>query len=208
MQRMAQTFVSGLLAALPLALTVAVTVWLVVFVAEYIGPKSQVGQLLIALGLGVTTSSVAAYLAGLAALVIAIYFLGLLIEMRLGSWLSAIIDGVLQRIPLVSNLYGLSKQVTSIVDLKGQDNVKSMSAVWCFFGGEPGAAVLALLASPNPVKVGGHEYLGVLVPSAPVPVGGALIYVPSSWIKPAEGGVEHLMSVYVSMGMTPPRGSN
>ena len=45
---------------------------------------------------------------------------------------------------------------------------------------------------------------GLLVPSAPVPFGGALIYVPSEWVKPAEGGVERLMNVYVSMGVTPP----
>jgi uncharacterized membrane protein len=41
------------------------------------------------------------------------------------------------------------------------------------------------------------------VPSAPVPFGGALIYVPSEWV-PAEGGVERLMNVYVSIGVTPP----
>jgi uncharacterized membrane protein len=37
-----------------------------------------------------------------------------------------------------------------------------------------------------------------------VPIGGALIYVPSEWVKPAGGGVERLMNVYVSMGVTPP----
>jgi hypothetical protein len=37
-----------------------------------------------------------------------------------------------------------------------------------------------------------------------VPFGGALIYVPSDWVKPADGGVERLMNVYVSMGVTPP----
>jgi uncharacterized membrane protein len=82
-----------------------------------------------------------------------------------------------------------------------------MTAVWCFFGGAPGAAVLALLPSSKPILIGRDEYLGILVPSAPVPVGGALIYVPAGWIKPAEGGVEHLMSVYVSMGVTPPLNS-
>lgn len=80
-----------------------------------------------------------------------------------------------------------------------------MSPVWCFFGGDKGAAVLALLASTKPVIIGKEEYMGILVPSAPVPVGGALIYVPASWIKPAEGGVENLMNVYVSMGVTPPK---
>jgi uncharacterized membrane protein len=52
--------------------------------------------------------------------------------------------------------------------------------------------------------IGEHSYLGLLVPSAPVPFGGALIYVPSEWVRPADGGVERLMNVYVSMGVTPP----
>ena len=53
-----------------------------------------------------------------------------------------------------------------------------MRPVWCFFGGEGGAAVLGLMPSPEPVMIGEHSYLGLLVPSAPVPFGGALIYVP------------------------------
>jgi uncharacterized membrane protein len=60
------------------------------------------------------------------------------------------------------------------------------------------------MPSPEPVVIGEHSYLGLLVPSAPVPFGGALIYVPSHWVKPAEGGVERLMNVYVSMGVTQP----
>ena len=80
-----------------------------------------------------------------------------------------------------------------------------MSPVWCFFGGEGSAAVLALMPSHQPVAIGEHSYLGILVPSAPVPFGGALIYVPANWVKPAEGGVERLMNVYVSMGVTPAR---
>jgi len=62
----------------------------------------------------------------------------------------------------------------------------------------------SLMPSPEPVVIGEHSYVGLLVPSAPVPFGGALIYVPSEWVKPAEGGVERLMNVYVSMGVTPP----
>ena len=44
----------------------------------------------------------------------------------------------------------------------------------------------------------------MLIPSAPVPFGGALVYVPAEWVKPAQGGVERMMNVYVSMGVTPP----
>jgi len=42
------------------------------------------------------------------------------------------------------------------------------------------------------------------VPTAPVPVGGALIFVPQSWVSPAELGIEALTSIYVSMGVTAP----
>jgi uncharacterized membrane protein len=64
--------------------------------------------------------------------------------------------------------------------------------------------VLGLMPSPDPVQIGEHSYVGLLVPSAPVPFGGALIYVPTDWVKLADGGVERLMNVYVSMGVTPP----
>ena len=204
MGRIARTFGAGFIAALPLIITLAVTAWLVTLVVDYAGPQSRFGRLLISLGVGFNTSSVPPYLLGLAIIIAAIYLLGLLVESRLGGWVSAIFDRVVRPIPGLSSLYDLSKRFTSIVNLKGDDSLAGMTAVWCFFGGEPGAAVLALLPSAKPVIIGKDEYLGILVPSAPVPVGGALIYVPAGWIKPAEGGVEHLMSVYVSMGVTPP----
>jgi uncharacterized membrane protein len=40
------------------------------------------------------------------------------------------------------------------------------------------------------------------VPTAPVPVGGGLIYVPQDWVTPADIGVDGLTSIYVSMGVT------
>jgi len=113
----------------------------------------------------------------------------------------------MMRIPLVSNVYDRSKHFVAIMDRGGEeDSLKSMSPVWCFFGGEGSAAVLALMPSHEPVAIGEHSYVPVLVPSAPVPFGGALIYMPASWIRPAEGGVERLMNVYVSMGLTSPQG--
>jgi len=61
-----------------------------------------------------------------------------------------------------------------------------------------------LTASNASIQLGGERYLAVLIPSAPVPFGGALVYVPAAWVEPAEGGIDELMSVYVSMGITPP----
>jgi uncharacterized membrane protein len=54
----------------------------------------------------------------------------------------------------------------------------------------------------EPVMLGERAYLAVLVPTAPVPVGGGLLYVPQEWVTPANVGMEGLTSIYVSMGLT------
>jgi uncharacterized membrane protein len=204
MSRIGRVFLTGLLAALPLLLTIFVTVWLLNLLNQYLGPSSAFGRFLSSLGFGVETSEIMPYLIGLAIIVGAIYSLGLLVHSRLGAWVAGLFDSLIRRIPLVSNVYDVSSRFVSIVDTKNGDSLKSMSPAWCFFGGKPGAAVLALLPSKTPIKLGGEDYLAVLVPSAPVPFGGALVYVPAAWIEPAEGGIDELMSVYVSMGITAP----
>lgn len=205
MSRLARIFFTGLLALLPLVVTIVVLGWAFSMLRDYLGPGSIFGDLLVSLGMGVGLISAAPYIAGLLALLVAVFLLGLVVESRIGAWFVGLFESLIGRIPLVRHVYDLSKRFTAIMDTKGNANLKSMTPVWCFFGGETGAAVLGLMPSPKPVIIGGIEYVGVLVPSAPVPVGGALVYVPRSWTRPAEGGVDELMSVYVSMGVTPPR---
>ncbi len=204
MSRIGRIFFTGLLAALPLLLTLFATAWLLSLVNQYFGPSSGFGRFLGSLGFGVGTSELASYLIGLGLIAAAIYALGLVVHSRLGGWIAALFNGLIRRVPLVSNVYDLASRFVSIVDTKNGDSLKNMSPAWCFFGGKPGAAVLALLPSKTPISLGGENYLGVLIPSAPVPFGGALVYVPAAWIEPADGGIDELMSVYVSMGITPP----
>ncbi len=169
MNRIARVFLAGFLALLPLILTVAVTGWVVSILNQYVGPSSWFGRILVSLGIGVGAQSFAPYIIGLLALLLAIYVLGLLFETRIGDFVSDIMDRAVTRIPVIGSVYDLSKRFTSIVDTKNGGDLKSMTPVWCFFGGEPGAAVLALLPSARPVAIGTHEYVGILVPSAPVP---------------------------------------
>lgn len=204
MSRFGRIFLTGLLAALPLLLTVFVIVWLLSILNQYFGPGSGFGRVLASLGIG--PSELASYLIGLAIIGAAIYALGLAVHWRLGAWIAALFDSIIRHIPLVSHLYDLSSRFVSVMDTKGEDSLKGMSPVWCYFGGKPSAAVLALLPSKTPIRLGEEDYLGVLIPSAPVPFGGALVYVPAKWIDPAPGGIDELMSVYVSMGITPPGG--
>lgn len=204
MSRIGRVFLAGLLAALPLALTIFVTVWLLSLLNEYFGPTSAFGRFLSSLGFGTGTSEIALYLIGIGAIVIAIYVLGLIVQSRIGALLAAGFDSLMRRIPLVKHVYDVSNRFVSIVDSGNGEGIKNMSPAWCYFGGKPGAAVLALLPSKTPVNLGGSDYVAVLIPSAPVPFGGALIYVPTAWVEPADCKIDDLMSVYVSMGITPP----
>jgi uncharacterized membrane protein len=200
-----RTFIAGFLVLLPVAVTITVIVWVGTFIYAYLGPGSAIGRILISIGFNFSSSPAAAYALGAVVVVGLVYLLGLAVESRLESRMRRLIDALMERIPFVSNLYDVTKRFVAIVDRKDQEGLKSMSPVWCFFGGEGGAAVLGLLPMPRPILIGEHQYHVVLVPSAPVPVGGCLVYVPVQWVKPADFSVEALMSIYVSMGVTSPQ---
>jgi uncharacterized membrane protein len=200
-----RTFIAGFLVLLPLAVTITVIVWVGSFIYAYLGPEGAIGRILISIGFNFSDSPAVAYTLGAVVVVGLIYILGLAVESRLESRVRRLIDSLMERIPFVGNLYDVTKRFVAIMDRKDQEGLKSMSPVWCFFGGEGGAAVLGLLPMPKPIIIGGERYHVILVPSAPVPVGGALIYVPAAWVKPANIGVESLMSIYVSMGVTSPQ---
>src|SRR5215469_10348159 len=200
-----RTFLAGFFVLLPLAVTITVIVWVGTFIYAYVGPDSAIGRILISIGFRLSDSTIVAYAFGAIVVIGLIYLLGLVVESRLESRVRHLIDSLMERIPFVRNLYDVTKRFVAIVDRKNQDGLKSMSPVWCFFGGEGGAAVLGLLPMPKPIMIGDQQYYVVLVPSAPVPVGGCLVYVPAQWVKPAEFGVEALMSIYVSMGVTSPQ---
>jgi uncharacterized membrane protein len=200
-----RTFIAGFLVLLPLAVTVAVIVWVGSLIFAYLGPDSAIGRILLSIGFNFSNSPAVAYALGAVIVIGLVYLLGLAVESRLESRIRSLIDSLMQRIPFVGNLYDVTKRFVAVMDRRDEDGLKSMSPVWCFFGGDGGAAVLGLLPMPRPILIGGENYYGVLVPSAPVPVGGALVYVPAKWVKPANIGMETLMSIYVSMGVTSPQ---
>lgn len=197
------TFITGLVAALPLVATVAVIVWLLRALHAYLGPDSFVGRQLVRLGLGAGESEIVSWFIGLGLVVAATYALGLLVQTRLSGLGTRLVDRVMGRIPLVRNIYDLIRKFTDLLQQRDENATRSMSPVWLHFGGPgAGAAVLGLLSTPQPVLVHGQPYVGVIVPTAPVPVGGGLLFVPQAWVQPAEVGMEGLTSIYVSMGVT------
>jgi uncharacterized membrane protein len=196
------TWIAGLVVFLPLALTLGVLHWLIGLLNDYVGPDSMIGHLFSALGYSVAGNSPVPYLLGTLVLVGAIYLLGVALRLGLKRPLAKFLNVTLRRIPLIGSLYNFTDRFVGLLDQK-QSDIGAMSAVWGFFGGD-GVAVLALAPNAEPVDIDGRRYFAVLVPTAPVPIGGGLLYVPVEWVKPANIGIDKLTEIYVSMGLTSP----
>jgi len=197
------TWLTGLLAVLPLVLTLVLLGWAVGLVNRVLGPSSLFGRSFTVFGDWFAAHPMVAWLLGTLLTVVAVYLLGLVVQSRLKRPLKALLDNTMRRIPLVGSVYALAERFVSVIGDRQQADIGAMSPVWCFFGGD-GVAVLGLLPNPEPIVLDGRRYLTVLVPTAPIPVGGGLLYVPAEWVKPAEIGIDTLTSVYLSMGITPP----
>ncbi|KAF7599998.1 MAG: hypothetical protein CGU29_03990 [Candidatus Dactylopiibacterium carminicum] len=199
-----KTFLAGLLASLPLILTFLLLGWVAGLLKQFLGPESLPGRMLAAIGLHMVADEWTAYLLGALVLAGMIFLLGLVVQTSLRVHVEALIDRSVRRLPVIGPLYEVTDRFVGMFDRKQQADLSAMSPVWCFFGGERGTGVLALMPNPQPILFGDKAYHAVLVPTAPIPVGGGLLYVPAEWVKPAEIGVEQLTSIYLSMGLHQP----
>jgi uncharacterized membrane protein len=199
-----QTFLAGLFTVLPLAITVAIVIWVAGILDDYLGPGTVLGRLLAGVGLQLTNETFA-YAVGWVLVLAGVYVVGLLVELGAQRVLRDRVDAAFARVPLLGGIYGTVRQLVGMMDTKGQADLKGMQVVFCLFGGESGAAFLALLPTPELFRVAGIDYHAILIPSAPVPVGGSLIFVPAKSVVPANLSVDAFMSIYVSMGVTGPQ---
>jgi len=204
-KRLFAYFLAGVFAIMPLVITVGVVIWVGNFLEAFVGPRTTLGGLLTRLGgtLGLQgLPSAAAYGLGWVLVLAVVFALGVLIEIGAKAIVSRLTDALFERIPLVGSIYNTSKQVVQMLNKKDADAMQGMTAVYCFFGEQPAHCVLALLVSPERFVVSGHEYQIVLIPTAPVPFGGAMLLVPVDRVQPANMSVDGLMSIYLSMGMS------
>lgn len=198
-------FLAGLLAILPLVITVAVIAWVADLARTFIGPETMVGKGIRGLGLQFVSDSAVAYVLGAIVVLGVVFVIGVAVEAGARNLFERIADGFLKRIPIVGNLYGTSRQLVALFDRKDDNQMKGMQVVFCFFGGEANYGILALLVSPDRYRINDRDYQVVIIPTAPVPVGGGLFFVAADHIQTTEISVDGLMSIYVSMGITTPQ---
>lgn len=207
-KRIAACFLAGVFAVLPLVITVGIVVWVASFVQQFIGPETLLGRQLRNLGFRISgeETNAPAYIIGWVVVLLTIFGLGVLLELGAKRFFGQLLERVVRRIPLINSIYATSKQMIDMLDKDGSDaQLKGMSPVLCQFGDDGGPAVLALLASPERYVIGTEEYQIVIIPTAPVPFGGALLLMPTRQVKPANMPVDGLMNIYVSMGISAPQ---
>lgn len=201
--RITQTFLAGLFAILPLALMLFALGWVTQLLHDLVGPYSPIGRVLRSVGMTVTACEITAYVFGLAGAVLLVYGLGVLIEYGVGCHWNSMINGTIRRIPILRTVYDASKNLSSVFDTRNE-SLQGMIPVMCYFGDDQVVGTLALMPRPEVLRIGDRDYRLVIVPSAPVPFGGALFCVKAEWVQPAECSLDELIGIYVSMGFSAP----
>ncbi len=205
LQRLAGPFVTGLVFLAPVLLTIFIMQWLGGYVAAALGPGTLIGGALARGGMLVTTSPDLAFAAGLGIAALLVWGLGLLVQTQWRARLEGGLDGALGRLPVLGGFYRPLAQIVRMIGGAPGGELQGMSVVAVSFGAD--VEVLGLLATPQVFDLGAGPRHLVVCPTAPVPVGGAMLFVEVARVRRVTGiGVDDLAKFYVSMGTVAPAG--
>lgn len=170
--------VAGIVALLPLGGVIFTVVYMEYYVAQ-LWPKEYVYYFF---GLGLVVA------------VAAIYVIGLLVSSIFGRWLWNLVDRLLDRLPLLGNLYQTLKQIIG-------------------YGEGPNAIFRRVVLIPSrdldgdeiglvtrEATEGAEKKLTVFVPSAPTPTSGRLVLIEAAKVRPIDMSVSDALKTLVSMG--------
>lgn len=192
---------SGVLALLPVGLTVAIVGWLVAFLARMMGPRSNFGTMLKNVGWNIGDSEMGAYVGGMLFALVLIYLLGLLVGVVLKDRWALWLDKITSGIPVVGTVYDAATKVVEMLEPSKSKDMQSMTPIMCDFGG---TSFPAFLPTSQTFSMNGTEYHVVMIPTAPVPFGGAIMCVPKDSVSPLDCGIDGLFNIYMSMGTVVP----
>ncbi|MCK6472392.1 MAG: DUF502 domain-containing protein [Planctomycetes bacterium] len=205
-------FLAGLFVLLPVMITVGILAWAGEKTKWLLGRESAVGKFLQDVFGHIVDSDTLALAIGYAAILAAIWMIGVLFKSLAKQGLDDAFHGLVGRIPIVSTIYKPIAQVVNLLKGDGSKDLSGLPVVFCSFGGAPQAGLapgiqfLGLLASPETYQLEGAACQLVYVPTAPVPMSGGLLFVPKERIRfVPEMSVDDLMKVYLSLGVLTPQ---
>lgn len=205
-QQLLRWFVTGLAFLAPVLLTIIVLAWLFGQLIGFVGPESLFGRVLTEGGYLLTgrqTNPVFGFFVGVLLLMAGITALGFFIKGRAARVFEEAVVGAIGRIPVLGGVYRPVAQLVRGMGGNKTEAMATMAVARVEFGG--GVETIAFLASPETFDIGGGPARLVLIPTAPIPVGGALLLVHADKVHTIPGlKFDDLAKLYLTMGMNPP----
>ena len=200
------TFLAGLFVVLPIAITLAIIGWLAQYLQAVAGGDSPLGAAMRAIGLNFVSDPTVASVIGGVVVLVGVWFLGLLVKTMTRNRLEDVLQRTVNRIPIVRAIY---KPVSQVVDLvkggDGKSDIRRMAVVFCTFGAGQEGGFLGLLSSDNVYRFAGRDCQAVYIPTSPIPMSGAIVFVPAASVHKVDFPVDDLMKLYFSASVLAPQ---
>ncbi|WP_018878624.1 MULTISPECIES: DUF502 domain-containing protein [unclassified Thioalkalivibrio] len=192
MRRISRTFLTGLAAILPAAITLALLWWLGSTAEEVLGGLLQaiLPDLLYFPGMGI--------LAGIGLL----FGVGVLLQAYVVRWLFDWLEGLMQRIPVVKTIHGTVRDVTRLVS--GDIHEQFGQAVLVQLPGTDFKLVGFVTREDFaglPDSLGGPDTVAVYMPMS-YQIGGYTLMLPRERIEPLELSLEDAMRYALTAGVS------
>jgi uncharacterized membrane protein len=203
--RIVGPFITGLVFLAPVLITIILIQWVAGYVVALLGPDTVIGSLFAQSGMLLTRTPELAFLSGLGFAVVLIWALGLLIQSQAQARWQGSFDALLGRLPVIGGIYRPLAQLVRMIGKSPTGELQGMAVVMVRYGDD--IDMMALLATPKIFDLGhGPQHL-VMLPTAPVPIGGAMMFVGVERVRHMpELGVDDMAKFYVSMGTIAPKG--
>ncbi len=170
-------FLKGLLAILPIAITVYFFVWLVKFIESMFAWLARL----------ILPAEWYAPGIGFALGIVTIFFIGLALQFWLTRALAGWCESLLQRAPVVSDIYDSVKDMIKYFTDKGDQNAAQVVMVTC--SRDPEIKLIGIVTRDNfenaPKGIGGEQIISVYLPMS-YQIGGYTIYIDKSHCTPIE----------------------
>jgi len=128
------------------------------------------------------------------------YLLGWSVSRLLGQRILNAVEALVQRIPLVTTIYGATKQ---LLDAFNKDQHKTQRVVLVDFPRE-GMKTVGFVTRVMRDEINDSELAAVYVPTAPNPTSGYLVIVPIAELTPLDWSIDQAMTFVVAGGSTAP----
>ncbi len=146
---------------------------------------------------------------GIIALFVLILLTGLLATNYIGKRTVALWEDIMQRVPLVRNVYSVIKHVVDTVSLQGEEHFNRVVLVEFPREGMYSIGFVTGVARGEVQTLTAERVMNVFVPTTPNPTTGFFLFVPENKVIPLSMSVEDGMKMIISGGLyTPPATEN